>query len=41
MGKKERAGKIELRKIGFRKPDLGYYFIVTNAVETEPIFLMA
>lgn len=38
MGKKERAGKIELRRTGFRKPDLGYYFIVTDAVETEPNF---
>lgn len=36
MGKKERTGKIESRKIGFRKPDLGYYYIVTDAVETEP-----
>lgn len=36
MGKNERAGKIELRKTGFRKPDLGYYYIVTDAVETEP-----
>ena len=36
MGKKDRAGKIESRKIGFRKPDLGYYYIVTDAVETEP-----
>ena len=38
MGKKERVGKIELREIGFRKPDLGYYYIVTDAVETEPNF---
>lgn len=38
MGKKERAGKIESRSIGFRKPDLGYYYIVTDAVETEPNF---
>lgn len=36
MGKKDRAGKIEYRRIGFRKPDLGYYYIVTDAVETEP-----
>ena len=36
MGKKDRTGKIELRKIGSRKPDLGYYYIVTDAVETEP-----
>ena len=36
MGKKERAGKIESRNIGFRKPDLGYYYIITDAVETEP-----
>lgn len=40
MSKKERAGKIEQRKIGFREPDLGYYYIVTDAVETEPNFLM-
>lgn len=39
MGKKDRAGKIELRKEGFRKPDLGYYYIVTDAVETEPNYL--
>lgn len=38
MSKEKRAGKIELRKIGFRKPDLGYYYIVTDAVETEPNF---
>ena len=38
MSKKERAGKIEQRKIGFREPDLGYYYIVTDAVETEPNF---
>lgn len=38
MGKKERVGKIELREIGFRKPDLGYYYIVTDVVETEPNF---
>lgn len=36
MSKKDRVGKIESRKIGFRAPDLGYYFIVTDAVETEP-----
>lgn len=36
MGKKDRTGKIESRKNGFRKPDLGYYYIVTDAVETEP-----
>lgn len=36
MGKKERTGKIKSRDIGFRKPDLGYYYIVTDAVETEP-----
>ena len=39
MGKKERAGKIESRRVGFRKPDLGYYYIVTDAIETEPNFL--
>ena len=38
MGKKERVGKIEFRETGFRKPDLGYYYIVTDAVETEPNF---
>ncbi len=39
MGKRDRAGKIEARKVGFREPDLGYYYIVTDAVETEPNFL--
>ena len=39
MGKKDRIGRIELRKIGFRKPDLAYYYIVTDAVETEPNYL--
>ena len=38
MGKKDRAGKIENRRSGFREPDLGYYYIVTDAVETEPNF---
>ena len=36
MGKLEEREKE--RKIGFRKPDLGYYYIVTDAVETEPNF---
>jgi hypothetical protein len=39
MSKKERSGKIKVRDIGFRKPDLGYYYIVTDAVETEPNYL--
>ena len=39
MSKEQHTGKLAERKIGFRKPDLGYYFIVTNAVETEPNFL--
>ena len=39
MGKRERSGKIKVRDIGFRKPDLGYYYIVTDAVETEPNYL--
>ena len=38
MGKLDHKAKIESRKIGFRKPDLGYYYIVTDAVETEPNF---
>lgn len=38
MSKKDRTGKIESRRIGFREPDLGYYYIVTDAVETEPNF---
>lgn len=38
MSKNQHLGKLEERKIGFRKPDLGYYYIVTDAVETEPNF---
>ena len=38
MGKLDHKAKIESRKIGFRKPDLGYYYIVIDAVETEPNF---
>lgn len=38
MGKLDRVGKIGIRRTGFREPDLGYYYIVTDAVETEPNF---
>lgn len=39
MSKEQHIGNLKERRIGFRNPDLGYYFIVTDAVETEPNFL--
>lgn len=39
MSKKQHQGKLETRKRGYRVPDMGYYLIVTDAVETEPNYL--
>lgn len=39
MSKKQHQGKLETRKRVYRVPDMGYYLIVTDAVETEPNYL--